>query len=235
VDGEAGEYYVALYPYESAEAGDLPFDAGEVIFVSHKEGQWWTGQIGTDRVGVFPANYVATQGEVEASADGAVEHTEENNATNSALESEPAPEPVTKSYNEEHGFSDQADSDSQRRTELEPYEEAEIKREMSEIGRQPPPKSPKTTKSRRYEIATVLANYQGSSEGQLTLTRGQLVTVRKKSSSGWWEGELQVCPIRLTLNVCILEFTDFAAYLIVLFTCSSRESKESSAGSLDRT
>lgn len=70
--------------------------------------------------------------------------------------------------------------------------EAEIKREISEIVKQPPQKSPKATKTKRYEIATVLANYQATSEGQLNLTRGQLITVRKKSPSGWWEGELQV-------------------------------------------
>jgi len=192
VDGVEGETYVALYPYESAEAGDLPFEAGEIILVTHKEGQWWTGQIGTERVGVFPANYVAKQDEIDAS--GGVSEPVVDNFANSALTSEPIPESTESNYNDAGGPMDSADSNSQRRTELEPYEEAEIKREMSEIVRQPPPKSPKTTKSRRYEIATVLANYQGTSDGQLTLTRGQLVTVRKKSSSGWWEGELQVRP-----------------------------------------
>lgn len=51
------EYYIALYPYVSSEAGDLTFNQGEVIFISKKEGDWWTGIIG-DRTGIFPANYV---------------------------------------------------------------------------------------------------------------------------------------------------------------------------------
>lgn len=51
------EYYVALYPYDSAENGDLTFNQGEVILVVKKEGDWWTGNIG-DRNGIFPANYV---------------------------------------------------------------------------------------------------------------------------------------------------------------------------------
>jgi hypothetical protein len=38
VDGTIGEYYVAIYPYESTESGDLAFEAGETIFVTHKEG-----------------------------------------------------------------------------------------------------------------------------------------------------------------------------------------------------
>lgn len=56
VDG-LNEYYMALYPYASAEPGDLNFNQGEVILVTKKEGDWWTGSI-EDRVGVFPANYV---------------------------------------------------------------------------------------------------------------------------------------------------------------------------------
>jgi hypothetical protein len=51
------EYYVALYPYQSMEAGDLSFQQGEVVLVTKKEGDWWTGSIG-DRQGIFPSNYV---------------------------------------------------------------------------------------------------------------------------------------------------------------------------------
>lgn len=52
-----GETYVACYPYESAEVGDLTFVAGETVFVSKKDGDWWTGTIGL-RTGIFPSNYV---------------------------------------------------------------------------------------------------------------------------------------------------------------------------------
>lgn len=51
------EYYVALYRYDSSEAGDLNFNQGEVILVIKKEGDWWTGCIG-DKSGIFPSNYV---------------------------------------------------------------------------------------------------------------------------------------------------------------------------------
>ena len=34
-----------MYPYNSAESGDLTFSAGEVIQVSKKDGDWWTGVI----------------------------------------------------------------------------------------------------------------------------------------------------------------------------------------------
>jgi len=51
------EYYIAAYPYESAEEGDLSFGAGEMVMVIKKEGEWWTGTIGS-RTGMFPSNYV---------------------------------------------------------------------------------------------------------------------------------------------------------------------------------
>lgn len=54
------EYYVACYAYQSAEAGDLVFDAGEIVAVTKKEGDWWTGNIG-NRTGIFPSNYVQKQ------------------------------------------------------------------------------------------------------------------------------------------------------------------------------
>ena len=44
---------------------------------------------------------------------------------------------------------------------------------------------------KKGEIATVIAPYQATSSEQLSLQRGQLVCIRKKTTTGWWEGELQ--------------------------------------------
>ena len=52
------EYYLSLYPFESQEPGDLAFDANELIKVTKKDGDWWTGNIGELKHGVFPSNYV---------------------------------------------------------------------------------------------------------------------------------------------------------------------------------
>ena len=46
--------------------------------------------------------------------------------------------------------------------------------------------------AKKPEIATVIAPYSATSGEQLSLQRGQLIMIRKKSASGWWEGELQV-------------------------------------------
>ncbi|XP_042857323.1 intersectin-1-like isoform X5 [Penaeus japonicus] len=49
----------------------------------------------------------------------------------------------------------------------------------------------KAGKGKKPEIAQVIAPYDATSGNQLSLQRGQLVMIRKKTASGWWEGELQ--------------------------------------------
>lgn len=49
--------YVAMYTYESNEQGDLSFQQGDIVMVTRKEGDWWTGVVG-NKTGVFPSNYV---------------------------------------------------------------------------------------------------------------------------------------------------------------------------------
>ncbi|XP_066452703.1 intersectin-2 isoform X2 [Eleutherodactylus coqui] len=51
------EEFVAIYPYSSSEPGDLIFNEGDIIQVTQKEGEWWSGIVG-DRTGIFPSNYV---------------------------------------------------------------------------------------------------------------------------------------------------------------------------------
>lgn len=46
-----------MYSYTAAESTDLAFNEGDMIVVTKKEGDWWTGTLG-DKSGMFPANYV---------------------------------------------------------------------------------------------------------------------------------------------------------------------------------
>lgn len=50
----------------------------------------------------------------------------------------------------------------------------------------------KKSRQKRAEVATVIANYEARGEEQLSLEKGQLVAVRRKIDSGWWEGEIQI-------------------------------------------
>uniref|UniRef100_A0A7N8WIZ8 Intersectin 1 (SH3 domain protein) n=1 Tax=Mastacembelus armatus TaxID=205130 RepID=A0A7N8WIZ8_9TELE len=54
---EKDHQYVAMYTYESSEQGDLSFQQGDIVMVTRKEGDWWTGMVGS-KTGVFPSNYV---------------------------------------------------------------------------------------------------------------------------------------------------------------------------------
>ena len=71
IDAKAPDdnYYVTLYPFEAQEAGDLGFEANEVLQVVKKDGDWWTGLMSDGRTGVFPSNYVrdATDDEIVSS------------------------------------------------------------------------------------------------------------------------------------------------------------------------
>ena len=44
--------------------------------------------------------------------------------------------------------------------------------------------------ARKLEIATVVAPYNATSNEQLSLQRGQRILVTKKTSTGWWQGEI---------------------------------------------
>ncbi|KAJ8968370.1 hypothetical protein NQ317_008549, partial [Molorchus minor] len=163
------EYYIANYPYQSQEPGDLTFNAGDVIAVYKKEGDWWTGKYG-DNVGIFPSNYV--------------QKVDVNSGTNAEAISQPA----------STGVSAEA-----VKSALESVN-AQVDNEVSQINQSKTIEVPldaniqagaQIVKSKKPEIASVIAPYQATSPEQLSLARGQLIMIRKKTDSGWWEGELQ--------------------------------------------
>ncbi|XP_030569047.1 intersectin-1 isoform X2 [Drosophila novamexicana] len=208
------EYYIAAYPYESAEEGDLSFGAGEMVMVIKKEGEWWTGTIG-NRTGMFPSNYVQKADVGTATAA---------NAVPTAVEPEPEPEPIEQEVTpnginavaaaayaaqpeapesiqpqaqsqpqaveleESHTIEDLdievSQINTQNKTQSEPAES--YSRPMSRTSSMTP-----GMRAKRSEIAQVIAPYEATSTEQLSLTRGQLIMIRKKTDSGWWEGELQ--------------------------------------------
>ncbi|XP_053661736.1 intersectin-1 [Anopheles marshallii] len=195
------EYYVACYAYQSAEAGDLVFDAGETIAVSKKEGDWWTGTIG-NRTGIFPSNYVQKQeGEVmngnQATYNEQPAHQEQEQHQSQAQSYEQ--ETKRKQSTTAAGSNTQDAEDAQNQAELDS--------EVSQINTQPPSGAAANEENIRYssmsmtsatpslrrkgEVAQVIAPYEATSSEQLSLQRGQLIMIRKKTDSGWWEGELQ--------------------------------------------
>ncbi|XP_066975774.1 intersectin-1-like isoform X20 [Macrobrachium rosenbergii] len=199
IHDEVSEFYQALYPYLSGEPGDLTFNAGDVILVVKKEGDWWTGII-NQNVGIFPSNYVeimqdqfsttSTEGTV---AEQGVAAAEEESVAVETKESVTEQEQVVASEANEEQTNKSTDPGTVQTPDsatLKVNQDDEIEnKEVMELAKSP--KSPKSGKGKKPEIATVIAPYDATSSNQLSLQRGQLVMIRKKTASGWWEGELQ--------------------------------------------
>ncbi|XP_076663199.1 dynamin associated protein 160 isoform X5 [Andrena cerasifolii] len=179
VDG-LNEYYMALYPYVSGENGDLTFNQGEVILVTKKEGDWWTGSVG-DRNGIFPANYVE---KCDAPDQGVPETTNEIETTMTA------PTTVETTTNNFETSASVAQTTLQTEKTAEQLEDeraaAEDRAELPDFAAMAAQQ-----RGRKPEIVQVIAPYQATSTEQLDLQKGQLIMIRKKTDSGWWEGELQ--------------------------------------------
>lgn len=229
------EYYIAAYPYQSTEVGDLSFNAGEMVMVIKKEGDWWTGTIGT-RTGMFPSNYVQKADVGTTSADTAVdiagafdEQKENGNADTTPGIAAAATTPndqftsndtttttittVTTTTHQQQNINSgiSADTVFDNSATAAAAEETrtneDLDTEVSQINTQsksqnesvesfsrPMSRTSSMTpgmRAKRSEIAQVIAPYEATSPEQLSLTRGQLIMIRKKTDSGWWEGELQ--------------------------------------------
>ncbi|XP_035731280.1 intersectin-1-like isoform X5 [Vespa mandarinia] len=178
VDDGLNEYYIALYQYASTETGDLSFNQGEVILVIKKEGDWWTGCIG-DKTGIFPSNYVekcdAPTQDIPLSTNAIEQNT---TVITNAIESQ----------------EDKTVTTTQTPSQLEKTaEQLEDERAAAEDKAELPDFTAMSAqqRGRKPEIVQVIAPYQATSAEQLDLQRGQLIMIRKKTDSGWWEGELQ--------------------------------------------
>ncbi|KAI5632284.1 variant SH3 domain-containing protein [Phthorimaea operculella] len=189
---EGGDFYIAAYPYASPEPGDLNFEAGERIEVIRRDGDWWTGRIGI-RTGIFPSNYVTKDATTEAAASDAIPTIPEAN------EPEVVPEVKQPAYEPAAPMSPPA----QEQKSSTPISSEVAAITDSANGAAPSPATRPGSVARRdsgrdsalgrrkNEIAQAIANYTATSAEQLSLTKGQLLVVRKKADSGWWEGELQ--------------------------------------------
>uniref|UniRef100_A0A182NBC1 Dynamin-associated protein n=1 Tax=Anopheles dirus TaxID=7168 RepID=A0A182NBC1_9DIPT len=193
------EYYVACYAYQSAEAGDLVFDAGETIAVSKKEGDWWTGTIG-NRTGIFPSNYVQKQ-------EGETVNGNQTTYNEQPMHQEPEPAQTYEQEAKRKQSTPAATAGSNTQDAEDARNQAEADSEVSQINTQPPSGAAANEENIRYssmsmtsatpslrrkgEVAQVIAPYEATSSEQLSLQRGQLIMIRKKTDSGWWEGELQ--------------------------------------------
>ncbi|XP_015589739.1 intersectin-1 isoform X6 [Cephus cinctus] len=194
---DLNEYYMALYQYASNEIGDLSFNQGEVILVVKKEGDWWTGCI-DNRTGIFPSNYVEKCEDPNQAAIAPTNISDESAISAPAeiikaeLETEIAQQQTARVVTSSAGSLQGTPPPTEKTAEQLEDERAaaEDRAELPDFAAMSAQQYPKG-RGKKPEIVQVIAPYQATSAEQLNLQRGQLIMIRKKTESGWWEGELQ--------------------------------------------
>ncbi|XP_062891102.1 intersectin-2b isoform X2 [Mobula hypostoma] len=189
---QAVEEYIALYSYESTETGDLTFNAGEVILVTKKDGEWWTGAI-DDRTGVFPSNYVKPKDPDGSSSSG----------KSGTLNKKPEIAQVTSAYtatgteqlslipgqlililkkNASGWWQGELQARGKKRQKGW-FPASHVKLLGQSSGKSTPGPPP---------VCQVIAiyDYTAVNEDELSFSKGQLINVINKDDPDWWQGEL---------------------------------------------
>ncbi|XP_010209875.1 PREDICTED: intersectin-1 isoform X3 [Tinamus guttatus] len=195
----SGEEYVAMYTYESSEQGDLTFQQGDMILVTKKDGDWWTGTLG-DKTGVFPSNYVRLK---DSEAPGAAGKT-------GSLGKKPEIAQVIASYT----------ATGPEQLTLAPGQlilirkknpggwwegELQARGKKRQIGWFPANYvkllSPGTSKTTPTELPKPTAlpsvcqvigmyDYTAQNDDELAFNKGQIINVLNKEDPDWWKGEV---------------------------------------------
>ncbi|CAN9506941.1 unnamed protein product [Ophioblennius macclurei] len=181
------EEYVALYTYESPEAGDLTFAEGDVILVSKRDGEWWNGSIG-DRAGVFPSNYVKPK-EADTTSTSAKKKPEIGQVIKAHSSNGP------EQLNLENGqlllilgknatgwWLGELQARGKKRQKGW-FPSSNIKLLGSNSGKSTPAHQP---------VCQVIAiyDYKAANEDEMSFSKGQLINVLDKTNPDWWKGEI---------------------------------------------
>ncbi|XP_035731286.1 intersectin-1-like isoform X10 [Vespa mandarinia] len=172
----------ALYQYRPTTEQHLSLDKGDAINVIEQQNDWWYGELSNGSKGWFPKSYVK-----ETTTNGKDLITSVDDGLNEyyiALYQYASTETGDLSFNQGEVIlvikkeGDWWTGCIGDKTGIFPSNYVEKCDAPTQRGRKP-------------EIVQVIAPYQATSAEQLDLQRGQLIMIRKKTDSGWWEGELQ--------------------------------------------
>ncbi|XP_027140386.1 intersectin-2a isoform X3 [Larimichthys crocea] len=182
------EEYVALYTYESPEAGDLTFVEGDVVMVTEREGEWWRGCIG-DQTGVFPSNYVRPV-EPETTRPGAPSKKPEiAQAVNITvaptlhqLRLSPGQLIVVLAKNSTGWWLGELQARGKKR-QRGWFHSSHVKL----LG----PSSSKSSPS-PLPVCQVIAmyDYTAANRDELSFSKGQLISILDKTNPDWWKGDV---------------------------------------------
>nr|CDS29764.1 intersectin 2 [Hymenolepis microstoma] len=177
---------IALYNYETNIPGDLSLQVNDKVEVFVDNNGWYEGvSQRTRQRGLFPANHVQKlQSDIEttnmSSSTGQVsafpvavslEKSTSKSTSSPPLQPTSTPPPALAQGKKE--------------------EKAHKETDGSKAGDQTETDSAVITVCENPELAVVITPFTARSCDQLSLTVGQYVKIRAKSSKGWWEGETQ--------------------------------------------
>ncbi|XP_069137912.1 intersectin-1-like isoform X1 [Argopecten irradians] len=211
----------ALYPWKAKKDNHLSFNKGDIIVVKEQQEMWWSGelngQVGWFPKSYVKLKGAGLAGSNKSSRSQtptlAAEQVEGGGSARSTPQLS-APAPEGESYVAMYNYTSAEPGDLNFNqgeiimiTKMEGdwwtgsigdksgvFPANYVKK--SEVQPAPAASTTQTSKSgslplKKPEIASVIASYTATGPEQLSLQPGQLIQVRKKSPSGWWEGELQ--------------------------------------------
>ncbi|XP_063298170.1 intersectin-2 isoform X2 [Pelobates fuscus] len=189
----SGEEYVAIYHYTSTEPGDLTFNEGDIIRVTHKDGDWWTGVI-DEKTGIFPSNYVRPRDQEGSSVAAGKAGT---------LTKKPEIAQVTTVYTAT-GSEQLSLAPGQLILILKKNASGWWQGELQARGKKRQkgwfpathvkllgPTNDKATPA-FVPVCQVIAmyDYVANNEDELNFSKGQLINVVNKDDADWWQGEI---------------------------------------------
>uniref|UniRef100_A0A7N5ZU20 Intersectin 1 (SH3 domain protein) n=1 Tax=Anabas testudineus TaxID=64144 RepID=A0A7N5ZU20_ANATE len=191
--------YVAMYTYESNEQGDLSFQQGDIVMVTRKEGDWWTGMVG-NKTGVFPSNYVKLRDSSlgPAGKTGSLGKKPEiaqviapYNATGAEqLTLAPGQLILIRKKNPGGWWEGELQARGKKR-QIGWFPANYVKLLSPSTSKTTPtePTPPKLTPATLCQVIGMY-DYVAQNDDELAFQKGQVITVLNKDDCDWWKGEL---------------------------------------------
>uniref|UniRef100_A0A8C4GZ20 Intersectin-1 n=1 Tax=Dicentrarchus labrax TaxID=13489 RepID=A0A8C4GZ20_DICLA len=197
--GAPAPEYVAMYTYESSEQGDLSFQQGDIVMVTRKEGDWWTGMVG-GKTGVFPSNYVKPRDSSLGPAGktgslGKKPEIAQVIAPYSATGAEQltlAPGQLILIRKKNPGGWWEGELQARGKKRQIGWFPANYVKLLSPSTSKTTPTEPTPPKLAPATVCQVIGmyDYVAQNDDELAFQKGQVITVLNKDDCDWWKGEL---------------------------------------------
>ncbi|XP_023597091.1 intersectin-1 isoform X2 [Trichechus manatus latirostris] len=194
-----GEEFIAMYTYESSEQGDLTFQQGDVILVTKKDGDWWTGTV-DDRSGVFPSNYVRLKDSEGSGTTGKTGSLGKKPEIAQVIASYTAtgPEQLTlapgqliliRKKNPGGWWEGELQARGKKR-QIGWFPANYVKLLSPGTSKITPTDPPKSTAVPAVCQVIGMYDYAAQNDDELAFNKGQIINVLNKEDPDWWKGEV---------------------------------------------